>query len=274
MVKKSATFCTAAILLAVLICLCFLAPLLMPNDEIAQNAQRILLAPNWQNWLGTDNLGRDLLARLLFGGRISMTIAVVSSTMAVFFGLVYGGVSGWCGGVLDRVMMKFLEMIIAIPNVIFMILLSVVLQDSAIFRGLPARDDLSLMFALSAFSWMSSARLTRGMVMQLREKMYVEAARALGASPWQIARAHLLRNMWGPILNLWAFYIPGQILFESFLSFIGLGVQAPHSSWGVLISEGWKSMRYHPHLIIFPTIALSIATISLNLISDELAPQV
>jgi oligopeptide transport system permease protein len=218
--------------------------------------------------LGTDQLGRDLFSRLLDGARISLSVAMVVQLVILFIGVPVGALAGWFGGRLDNLLMRFTDVIYAFPDLLFIIILSVAFRES--FFG-KAMDGLLLVFvAIGVTSWVTVARLVRGQLLALKETEFVEAARAIGVSDRKIVTRHLLPNGIGPIIVAVTLGIPGAILTEATLAYIGIGVQPPRASWGSLIAEGQKYIRSEPHLVIFPAIAIAIALVSFTFLGDGL----
>jgi oligopeptide transport system permease protein len=267
--RKRNIVCLA--ILFILLSLCLGADRFASQSYSMPSAHRVLLSPNAINWMGTDGLGRDLFSRLLHGGQISLTVALLTALISTLIGAIYGGISGLAGGRVDRMMMKGIELIMSIPTLLLMILISVFLQESAWLATSHWRSLIGLTVALIVVNWMQPARLVRGQILSLKSEDFIEAAQAMGASPQRILFRHLMPNLAGPLLVLLAFHIPGNILYESFLSFIGLGVQSPQTSWGLLVAEGWAELRYHPHLILFPALFLTATTVSFNLLGDGLS---
>jgi oligopeptide transport system permease protein len=218
--------------------------------------------------LGTDQLGRDLLSRLMDGARISMSVAIVVQIVVLLIGVPVGALAGWIGGRLDNALMRIVDIVYAFPDLLFIILLSVTFRESPFGRAL---DGLLLVFvAIGLTSWVTVARLVRGQILSLKETEFVEAAKAIGVSDRKIVSRHLLPNGISPIIVAITLGIPGAILAESTLAFIGIGVQAPRASWGSLIAEGQKYMRSDPHLVAFPAILIAVALISFTFLGDGL----
>jgi oligopeptide transport system permease protein len=218
--------------------------------------------------LGTDQLGRDLFSRLLDGARISVSVALVVQLVILTIGVPLGAIAGWFGGRLDNILMRFTDIIYAFPDLLFIILLSVALRDT--FLG-QAMDGLLLVFvAIGLTSWVTVARLVRGQMLALKETEFVEAARAIGVRDRRIVTKHLLPNGIGPIIVAVTLGIPGAILAESTLAYLGVGVQPPRASWGSLVAEGYKWMRAEPHLVVFPAIAIALALVSFTFLGDGL----
>jgi len=224
------------------------------------------LSPN--HILGTDQLGRDLLSRLLDGARISITVAFVVQAVIIFIGVPVGALAGWFGGRTDNALMRLTDVIYAFPDILFIILLSVAFRDTVLGQSL---DGLLLVFiAIGLVGWVTVARLTRGQMLALKETEFVEAARAIGVSDRKIVTRHLLPNGMGPIIVAITLGIPVAILAEATLAYIGIGVQPPRASWGSLISEGQKFIRSEPHLVVFPAIAIALALIGFTFLGDGL----
>jgi len=218
--------------------------------------------------LGTDQLGRDLLSRLLDGARISVSVAFVVQFVILVIGVPIGAMAGWFGGRLDNILMRFTDIIYAFPDLLFIILLSVAFRETIFGKAL---DGLLIVFvAIGLTSWVTVARLVRGQLMALKETEFVEAARAVGVSDRKIVTRHLLPNGIGPIIVAVTLGIPGAILAEATLAYIGVGVQPPRASWGSLIAEGQKYIRSEPHLVFFPAIAIALALIGFTFLGDGL----
>jgi oligopeptide transport system permease protein len=248
-----------AVVIILLTLLCVFAGVIAPSPNL-QDLSRYASPPGWAHWFGTDTLGRDLFARVLFGGRISLAVGVVATAVALCIGVVYGTVAGFLGGTVDAVMMRVVDILYALPFTIFVILLTV-------FFG----SNLILLFAaIGAVEWLTMARIVRGQVRSLRKMEFIEAAEALGISKRRIIFRHMIPNVLGPIIVYTTLTIPSVMLLEAFLSFLGLGVQPPNASWGVLIGEGAKDMEEFPWLLIFPGIALSVTLFSFNFLGDGL----
>jgi oligopeptide transport system permease protein len=247
------------IFLVVLSVLCAAGPLFSQAYE-AQNLDLGATPPSAQHWLGTDVLGRDLFARILYGGRISLTVGLVATFVALTIGVTYGAVSGYVGGKLDAVMMRIVDILYALPFAIFVILLMV-------FFG---RNIFLLFIAIGAVEWLTMARIVRGQVMSIKRMEYIEAARALGLGRRRIIFRHVIPNVLGPVIVYTTLTIPAVMLLEAFLSFLGLGVQAPMSSWGVLIQDGAEKMEEFWWLLVFPGTLFSLTLFSLNFLGDGL----
>ncbi len=245
------------------------AEIVAPYSYEVQNIDRVLEGPSGAHWFGTDGLGRDLYSRIIYGARMSMAIGILTAIVSVVIGGIYGAISGWVGGWIDTVMMRTIDILDAIPSLVLLILVGIVFTAYQPFENPEIRALTGILFALSVVGWVSLARLVRGQVLQARELLFVEGATALGASPSRILTRHIAPNILGPIVVMLTFQIPSNILFESFLSFVGLGLQPPFSSWGVLANDGWRA-KSSPHLIVFPGAALFLTMLAFNLFGDGL----
>lgn len=248
-----------ALVLVLLGILCGLGPFFAQSyshQDLALGAS----APSSAHWCGTDTLGRDLFARLLYGGRISILVGLVATFVALTIGVTYGAVAGFFGGKLDTVMMRLVDILYALPFTIFVILLMV-------FFG---RNIFLLFFAIGAVEWLTMARIVRGQIMAIKKMEYIEAARSLGFGRRRIIFRHMIPNILGPIIVYTTLTIPAVMLLEAFLSFLGLGVQPPMSSWGVLIKDGAEKMEEYWWLLVFPGGVFSLTLFSLNFLGDGL----
>lgn len=256
---------------AFMVCACYLGPLFLSYDYQTQKLDLGASGPSWDHWLGTDTLGRDQLARILYGGRVSLGVGLMATAVSLLIGVVYGAISGFLGGRVDSVMMRFVDILFALPFIVFVILLMVLTEELGKQLGFGPSWNLIVMFcAIGAVEWLTMARIVRGQVMAIRRLEYVEAAASLGLTNWQIIRRHILPNALGPIIVYATLTVPAVMLLEAMLSFLGLGIQAPMSSWGLLISEGRNYMAIHPWLLIFPALFFSITLLSLNFLGDGL----
>ncbi|MGM0897742.1 MAG: oligopeptide ABC transporter permease [Bacillota bacterium] len=211
-------------------------------------------------WFGTDGLGRDMFSRVWKGTQVSLFIAFVAAAIDMLIGVIYGGISGYFGGRVDDVMQRIVEILTGIPNLVVVILF-ILIMDPGI---------LAIIIALTITGWTGMSRVVRGQVLKYKSQEFVLAARTLGASDSRIIWKHLMPNVLGVIIINTMFTIPGAIFFEAFLSFIGLGLQAPDASLGTLINDGYKLIQYQPHILLFPAVVLSLIMIAFNLIGDGL----
>jgi oligopeptide transport system permease protein len=246
--------------LALVTVVCIAGPWLSSYGYEEQNLDLGAAAPGAQHWLGTDTLGRDLLVRVLAGGRVSLGVGLAATLVALTIGVVYGAVAGFVGGKRDAFMMRTVDIMYSLPFPIFVILLMV-------FFG---RNIILLFVAIGAVEWLTMARIVRSQVMAVKKMEFIEAARSLGYGRRRIIFRHILPNILGPIIVYTTLTIPAVMLLEAFLSFLGLGVQPPMSSWGVLIKDGAEKMEEFPWLLIFPAAIFSLTLFSLNFLGDGL----
>jgi oligopeptide transport system permease protein len=250
----------SAIILVLIVLAAFLGPQFSRQSYETQDLRLGATSPSAAHWLGTDTLGRDLLVRILYGGQISISVGLCATAVALTIGVLYGTVSGFLGGKVDAFMMRIVDIIFALPFTVFVILLMV-------FFG---RKFVLLFAAIGAVQWLTMARIVRGQVQSLRHQEFIEAAEALGLSKLRIIFRHMIPNALGPIIVYATLTVPSVMLLEAFLSFLGLGVQPPMSSWGVLIKEGADSMEEFPWLLIYPGLFLAVTLFSLNFLGDGL----
>lgn len=273
--RKNKLAMVGLVLVILLFLTAIFGPMLAPWPYQAQDLEAVVanggraLPPGSPNHLlGTDQIGRDLLSRLLDGARISMTVAIVVQVVVLVIGVPIGALAGWFGGRLDNFLMRFTDVMYAFPDLLFIILLSVAFRETFFGRAL---DGLLLVFvAIGLTSWVTVARLVRGQILSLKETEFVEAARAIGVSDTRIVTRHLLPNGVGPIIVAITLGIPAAILAEATLAYIGIGVQAPRASWGSLIADGQKVVRGDPHLVFFPAICIAVALVSFTFLGDGL----
>ncbi len=258
--QKNKLAVTGGGVLLVLSLLCVAGPWFLHLTYQEQNLDLGATSPDAAHWFGTDTLGRDLFVRLLYGGRISLGVGLSATFVALTIGVVYGAIAGYLGGKTDAVMMRLVDIIYALPFTIFVILLMV-------FFG---RNIILLFVAIGAVEWLTMARIVRGQIMSLKKMEFIEAARSLGLGNTRIIFRHLLPNALGPIIVYTTLTIPAVMLLEAFLSFLGLGVQPPMSSWGTLIKDGAEKMEEFPWLLIFPGTIFSLTLFSLNFLGDGL----
>jgi oligopeptide transport system permease protein len=242
----------------------FLAPWISPYGAGGFEESRILEMPSREHLMGTDGLGRDLLTRVLYGARVSMVVGIGTAMIALIIGTAYGLASGFIGGKLDQFMMRIVDIFYGLPDMLIFILLSLLL----------GRNIAGLLIALGLVSWVRFARIARGQLLQAKELLFVEGARAMGASRRRVVLRHILPNILGPIIVTLTFSAPAAILAESTLSFIGLGINDPYSawgtSWGSLAQDGWRAMRSYPHILFFPTTAIFLTILAFNTLGNAL----
>ena len=225
-----------------------------------QNLMMTNSSPSWEHWFGTDNLGRDIFIRVLYGARISLAIGIVASLLNLFIGVIYGGIAGFFGGKIDRIMMNIVDILYSVPTLLYVILLMVILKPGLI----------NIFIALGIGYWLQMARIVRGQILSMKEQEFILAARTIGVSKKRILFRHLLPNAMGAIIVTMTLAIPDAIFTEAFLSFIGLGVSAPMASWGVLASEGVNNLRAYPFQLFFPAVAISVTMLAFNFLGDGL----
>lgn len=248
------------IVLTFFVLVAVLTPWIAPYGYEQQNLELGASPPSAAHWLGTDIYGRDLLTLLMYGGRVSLAVGFIATSVALVIGITWGAVAGYAGGKVDAVMMRLVDILYALPFMIFIVLLMVVF----------GRNMLLLFLAIGAVEWLTMARIMRSQVQSLRQQEFVEAAISLGLSPATIIRRHLVPNALGPIIVYTTLTIPSVMLLEAFLSFLGLGVQPPQTSWGLLISYGAETMEEYPWLLLYPGLALTLTLFSLNFLGDGL----
>ena len=268
--KRNRAAVISGYFILILCAVAIFADALAPYSFDEQNTDAILSSPSAKYWLGTDDLGRDLFSRLIYGAQMSMAVGIFTAIFSLAMGVLYGAVSGWVGGRVDALMMRVVDILDSIPTLVLLILVKIFFDAVNIFEDPKIRALTGVLMALSVFGWIMLARVVRGQVMQVKQSLYVEAAQALGASSFSIVLKHVMPNILGPIIVVLTFQIPSNIMFESFLSFIGLGLQPPFSSWGVLANAGWKTIKSYPHLIIAPGCALFFTMLAFNLLGDGL----
>ncbi|HBA64046.1 MAG TPA: diguanylate cyclase [Lachnospiraceae bacterium] len=249
------------ILLGLVIILLFIGPLLSGKDYQFIDASMKNLLPSSEYWFGTDDMGRDLFTRVCVGGRISIYIGLCCTLVMFVIGALVGAIAGLQGGLVDDILMRICEFIGNLPYLIIVVILSMVM----------GRSMFSLVFAMSLTAWVGTARMVRGQILQIKEQDYVQAARALGADTGRIIIKHLLPNTMGIIMVDITMSVPGFIFSEAFLSYIGLGVRPPETSWGALASAGQQQLMFYPHQLFFPCLMIILTMLSFHLIGDGLS---
>lgn len=226
------------------------------GQDIANQNQ----GPSAEHWFGTDKFGRDIFVRAMYGARISLTIGVAAAAINLVIGVIYGGISGYFGGKVDMVMMRIVDILIGVPELLYIILLMMFLGNTI----------ESILLAMSLTYWIGTARMVRSQVITLKHQEYVLAARATGSSNMRILFKHLIPNSMGPIIVTVTFLVPSAIFTEAFLSFLGIGIQVPMASWGTLVNDAIPTIFTQPYQMLFPAIAISITMFALNFIGDGL----
>ena len=254
------------------------------KDPNAVSLTNKFASPSGQHWLGTDALGRDLFSRLLYGGQISIMVGLVATAVALAIGVTYGAISGFAGGRIDAIMMRIVDTLLSVPFLMVVIVLQAVLSEWSRDTSFWIVENwhwkkrftdrltnvLPLFFALGLFGWLTLARIVRAQVLSLKELEFVEAATSLGLSRARVLFRHIIPNALGPTVVYATLTVPGFIMYEATLSYLGLGVESPNSSWGILIKEGANYMETHPALLIIPGILFSATLFALNFLGDGL----
>ena len=236
------------------------APWIAPYSYDFQNPTELLQSPNLNHIMGTDRLGRDLFSRILYGARLSISVGIFTALSALIIGTIYGAISGYIGGRIDNFMMRVVDVIYSLPDLLLIILITVIL----------GRGWISIFLALSLVSWVTVARLIRGEVLRLKEMHFIESVKALGANHERILLIHILPNTLGILIVTLTFRCAAAILAESTLSFIGLGLAPPFASWGTLANDGWGAIKFYPHLTVFPAVTILLTMFALNFLGDGL----
>lgn len=225
------------------------------------DSAKVNLKPSAEHWFGTDNLGRDIFSRVWQGGRVSIVIGIFGALISTVVGCIYGAVSAYFGGKVDNIMMRIVEILASIPYLIVVILLSIILDSKSLG---------TMLLSLTLTGWTGMSRLVRGQMLQIKQQEYIMAAEALGVSPWNIIKKHLIPNSLGVILVAITFDIPGYIFAETFLSYIGLGIQSPDTSWGALASAAQQNFMFYPYQMFFPGLMIALTMLSFTLLGDGL----
>ncbi len=257
--NKVAVF--AFFLLCAMILMTVIVPMVSPYDYSKQDLPSRKQWPSAAHWFGTDDLGRDLFTRVWQGGRVSIAIGVIGSLVVAVIGCIYGGIAAYFGGWVDMLMMRIVEVLSSVPNLLVVIMLSIVLDSSSI---------PTLLFAMTITGWCPIARLVRSQMLQISRSEYVMAARVMGVSPLNIVVRHMIPNTISIIIVNITFRIPGFIFSEAFLSYVGLGVQPPNTSWGALASAGQNSILFYPYMMLFPSLFIALTMLCFTLMGDGL----
>lgn len=269
---KNRAAVVSVVILTVITLLAIFAPLLSPYPFDKLNFNLVSCSPDWwpdkmvlcnaggAHWFGTDALGRDLFVRVLYGARVSLAVGMAATLVSLVIGVAYGAVAGFFGGRIDELMMRFVDILYSLPYIFLVIILMVIFN----------RDIFLLFVAIGAVVWLTMARIVRGQTLSIKQKEFVEAARAAGVGKFAIIRRHIIPNVFGPVMVYVTLTIPAVIIAESFLSFLGLGVQEPLTSWGVLIHDGTDQMETAPWALIFPALFMAVTLFCFNFIGDGL----
>lgn len=246
--------------LIIMVIMCIIGPYLSGWDYNDVNVINKNQPPSKSHWFGTDSLGRDMFSRVWMGGRISIIIGIVGAFIDITVGLIYGGISAYFGGRIDNIMMRVIEVLTSIPYLVLVVLVSLVV----------GKGIFSLIIAMTLTGWCYMARLVRGQILQIKREEYILAAEALGTSPFKIIRKHLIPNTLGVMIVSVTFDIPSFIFSEAFLSYIGLGVQSPMTSWGALAAGAQQNMAFYPYQLFYPSLMISLTMLSFQLLGDGL----
>ena len=260
--NRMAVVCGALLIAIALFCL--LGPVIAESlgiTGVTQDARLGATPPSTAHWMGTDVLGRDLLVRCMEGGRYALLVALLGTSVALLIGVSWGAISAYAGGRLDDVMMRIVDVLYALPTIMFVIVVQAVVDVQSLFL---------LFLLIGGISWLTMARIVRGQVMSLKHREFVEAARALGASPGRLLFGHIVPNTAGPIIVYATLSIPNVMLTEAVLSFLGLGVQAPRASWGTLVAEGVGQLVVYPWVLAGPGLFLAVTIFAFNFLGDGL----
>ncbi len=258
-------------------------PYIVPYEYSKQNYSEVTQSPSWQHWMGTDQLGRDIMARLVFGARVSLTVGIVVQMVILIIGVPLGAIAGYFGGWWDVIIMRVVDVLYALPNLLFVIVIMTFLrgqlalgsEKTGLLAEIAKLDSktgglIGVYIGLGLIGWLTVARIVRAGSMSLKEREFVEAARSAGAEDRRILLKHVLPNTLAPVVVASTLGIPGAILYEAGISFLGLGVIPPMPSWGLMISEAIPTMRAHPHMLIFPAATLSLTVLAFNFLGDGL----
>jgi len=258
--RKNRLAMAGGLLLVAIAVLCLIGPTLSPYGYEADNLQLGAAPPSLSHWMGTDYNGRDLFTRVMVGGRVSFAVGFAATAVSLLIGVLYGAIAGYLGGRTDMLLMRIVDILYALPFTIFVILL----------LTLFGRNFVLLFVAIGAVEWLTMARIVRGQVMGLKKQEFIEACVAIGMSRRRIILRHLVPNTLGPVVVYVTLTVPSVMLLEAFLSFLGLGVQPPMSSWGILIGDGARAMEVNPWLLVFPGLLFSLTLFALNALGDGL----
>jgi len=248
------------VVVACLALLAILAPVIAPWDPNRHDVKNILNPPSHRHVFGTDQLGRDVLSRMLYGARVSLAVGILAQGLILVIGLTVGGIAGFFGGRVDNLLMRFTDVFYAFPDLLFVIIITAAIGSS--FQN--------IIIAIGLVNWTDLARLVRGSLMTLRERDFISAAHAIGAPAPRIITQHLLPNSAGPIIVRVTYGIPQAIFAEAVLSFIGLGIRPPDASWGTMIERGNQAIFSAPHMVLFPALAIAFTMLAFNFLGDGL----
>lgn len=258
--KWPKSFYISATFIALLLLIALFANFIATQAFDEQNLELAFQLPSSQHFFGTDYLGRDLFSRLVYGCRISMSIALITALSSILIGVIYGSISGYMGGWTDKILMRIVDILYTLPSLVIIILVMLIF----------GRDLMGIYISLTLTGWLGTARLMRAQVMSWKQRPFVEAASAIGVRPFRKLLVHILPNCIAPIIVELSYQIPTNVLAEAYLSFLGVGIQPPTPSWGVLAEEGWRALNIYPHLSIFPGVLIFSTMLAFNLLGDAL----
>ena len=259
-IRPSLTLRVAGTLLLFIISIALIGPMTSEHTAEDMDWENIGVAPSMTHWFGTDDVGRDLFVRTMEGTRVSFTVALIATSVALLIGIPWGATAALAGGLVDQIMMRIVDAMYSLPGILIVILLVVLF----------GRNQYLLFAGIGAIAWLDIARIVRGQTLRLRESPFIDAARSLGGKTTYIMSRHVIPNVAGPVIVYTTLMIPGVILAESFISFLGLGIQEPDTSLGVLVSDGTQVMETSPWILMFPGGLLALTVWSLNTIGDRL----
>ncbi len=259
-IRPSLTLRVAGTLLLFIVGIALIGPMTSEHTAEDMDWENIGVAPSMTHWFGTDDVGRDLFVRTMEGTRVSFTVALIATSVALLIGIPWGATAALAGGLVDQIMMRIVDAMYSLPGILIVILLVVLF----------GRNQYLLFAGIGAIAWLDIARIVRGQTLRLRESPFIDAARSLGGKTTYIVSRHVIPNVAGPIIVYTTLMIPGVILAESFISFLGLGIQEPDTSLGVLVSDGTQVMETSPWILMFPGGLLALTVWSLNTIGDRL----
>lgn len=279
--KRNRLSIASLVFITILVALAIFAPYISPYGYAEQNYGAVYEGPSWEHPLGTDQLGRDILTRVLFGARISLAVGIVVQVVIVIIGVPAGIIAGFYGGLIDTFVMRIVDVLYAMPNLLFIIIIMTFLRGVldqgdggfvSTLASLNARVGglVGVFIGLGLISWLTVARIVRAQALSLKETEFVEAARCIGATNRQVMFRHILSNSLAPVIVAVTIGIPIAILYEAGISFLGLGVTPPMPSWGLMVSEAIPNLRSYPHMLIAPAVALSLTVLAFNFLGDGL----
>ncbi len=251
----------AVIVLSIIMILTIIGPNINGYNFKEMDSSKLNMKPNSEHWFGTDELGRDIFSRVWQAGRVSIIIGIFGAVISTVIGSIYGAIAAYFGGKVDTIMMRIVEILLSIPYLIVVILISIITEE---------RNLGTLLISLTLTGWCGMARLVRGQMLQIKHQEFIMAAEALGVRPWKIITKHLIPNSLGIVIVAITFDIPGYIFAETFLSYIGLGIQPPETSWGALASAAQQNFIFYPHQLFFPSLMIALTMLSFTLLGDGL----